>query len=583
MKYTSEVSLGNNVGNIRRIENLADIQMNQKIQQFSASLDKAKNDLEEAKSNVSKPFERAGELEEMTKRLEVVNAELSKSHVDDVDEPAYDLKKAVASVIAECGAERVSNVLADYIHRNDYDGRISHQDKEWAREFEVSTSRYGPVFDTHPAVLDGFISEARVQIKELEKVQEPKLSSIYDDRFLLSTERVELKDDYRGIPETKYFNSSVNEYFVDKIGWLDNAAYDYEQKSSNLSAKDFYANVEKINANYIDAMGKTGQMDMTKQEYDLLTEKTYAAENKDAFEAAKAKLQERKREAGVVDKPIEYYAVRQMNDRKFAVCSISADGLVTVAKPHITTIAEAKKAMLEIFERKKSTIRCEFIHPQTLDEKSAEIFKGQSKELPEVTYRICLNTNKAVNDTHFLQKYSKNADDTYKIDSVVCRGDYDKCNAALSETLQPDFQKQFEEQKKPDFEIYQIKGGESTHDIRFEPYDRLIQHGGKVDFNSYDKAYEGSNSILPSNNGEIDSKLEAVYMKFNLDHPENFKGHSLSVSDVVIMDDKAYYVDSVGFKPLKEFKPTMEKQQEKAAPVVEQEKAKSIQQKKIKM
>lgn len=89
LKYTSEVSLSNNVGNIRRIENLADIQMNQKIQQFSASLDKAKNDLEEAKSNVSKPFERAGELEEMTKRLEVVNAELSKSHVDDVDEPAY--------------------------------------------------------------------------------------------------------------------------------------------------------------------------------------------------------------------------------------------------------------------------------------------------------------------------------------------------------------------------------------------------------------------------------------------------------------------------------------------------------------
>ena len=77
------------MGNIRRIENLADIQMNQKIQQFSASLDKAKNDLEEAKSNVSKPFERAGELEEMTKRLEVVNAELSKSHVDDVDEPAF--------------------------------------------------------------------------------------------------------------------------------------------------------------------------------------------------------------------------------------------------------------------------------------------------------------------------------------------------------------------------------------------------------------------------------------------------------------------------------------------------------------
>lgn len=495
----------------------------------------------------------------------------------------YDLKKAVATVIAECGAERVSNVLADYINRHNYDGRISHKNKEWAKGFEISENRYGPIFDTHPAVLDGFISETREQIRELEKTQEPKLPSIYDDRFLFSTERVELKDDYRGIPETKYFNSSVNEYFVDKIGWLDNAAYDHEQKLSNLSAKNFYANVEKINANYIDITGKTGQMDMTKQEYDLLTEKTYAPENKDAFDAAKAKQQERKREAGIVDKPIEYYAVRQMNDRKFAVCSISADGLVTVAKPHISTIAEAKKAMLEIFERKKSTIRCEFIHPQTLDEKSAEIFKGQSKDLPEVTYRICLNTNKAVNDTHFLQKYSKNADDTYKIDGVVCRGDYDKCNTALAEGLKADLHKQVEKQDKPDFEIYQLKSGDETRSMRFEPYKRLTEHGNKVDFNNYDKVYEGSNLILPSNNGEPDSKLEAVYMKFNLDHPDDFKGHSLSVSDVVVMDEKAFYVDSVGFKPLKEFKPNIEKQREKASSVVEQEKPKSIQQKKIKM
>ena len=472
----------------------------------------------------------------------------------------YDLKKAVASVISECGAERVSNVLADYINRHNYDGRISHQNKEWAKGFEISTNRYGPVFDTHPAVLDGFINEARAQIKELEKVQEPKLPSIYDDRFLLSTERVELKDDYRGIPETKYYNSSVNEYFVSDIGWLDNAAYDVEQKMSNLSANNFYAKVEKINADYIDSTGAAGQMDMTKQEYDLLTEKTYAPENKDALAVAKAKLQERKQEAGITDKPTEFYAVRQMNDRKFAVCSISADGLVTVAKPHISTIAEAKKAMLEIFERKKDTVRCEFVHPQTLDEKSAALFKGQSKELPEVTYRICLNTNKELNDTHFLQKYSKNADDTYRIDGVVCRGDYDKCNAALAETLQPDFHKQFEEQKKPDFEIYQLKSGDETHNLRFEPYKRLTEHGNNVDFNNYDKVYEGDNSILPSNNGEPDSKLEAVYMKFNLDHPDDFKGHSLSVSDVVVMDDKAYYVDSVGFKPLKEFVPLEEKQ-----------------------
>lgn len=90
LKYTCEVSLKNEVGNMRRIENLAGSQINQKIQQLSASLDKAKNDLAEAKANAVKPFERAAELEKMQKRLEVVNAELSEKKVDmsgDDDEP----------------------------------------------------------------------------------------------------------------------------------------------------------------------------------------------------------------------------------------------------------------------------------------------------------------------------------------------------------------------------------------------------------------------------------------------------------------------------------------------------------------
>ena len=475
----------------------------------------------------------------------------------------YDLKKAANSVISEFGAESVNRILAEYINRHNYDGRISHENKEWAKGFEIPESRYGPVFNTHPCVLDGFISEARLQIKELEIAQEekPKLSSIFDDRFLFSTERVELKDDYRGIPETKYYESSVNEYFVENIGWLDNESYDQELKMSDLSSKDFYAKVTQINASYINTDGIAGQMDMTKQEYELLTEKTYAPENKETIEAAKARLDKRKQEAVITEKPTEYYAVRQMNDRRLAVCSISADGLVSVVKPHITTIAEAKKAMLEIFEQKKDTVRCEFVHPQTLDEKSAELYKNQSKELPDITYRICLNTDKEINDTHYLQKYSKNEDDTYRVDKVVCRGDYDKCNTALAETLQPDFHKQFEEQKKPDFEIYQLKSGDETRDLRFEPYDRLIQHGNKVEFQNYDKVYEGSRNILPINNGEISSKLEAVFQKFNIDRPDDFKGHSLSVSDVVVMEDKAFYVDRVGFKPIKDFIPIQEKQE----------------------
>lgn len=322
----------------------------------------------------------------------------------------YNLKQAAATVIEEHGAEKVSRTLAEYIARHDYDGRISEKSKEWAKSFDIPENRYPPVFHTHPTVLDGFITEAKVQIKALEKsVSQPKLPDICKDKFLLPVERVELRDDHRGIPETKYYDSSVNEYFVDGIGWLDNAAYDREQKFSELSPKDFYAKVTQMNVSYVDTEGRTGQMDVSKKDYDLLTEKTYSKENSEVYKAAKDKLEQRKQEAGIKPKPVEYYAVRQTSDRKFAVATISADGFVTVAKSGIATIAEAKKALLDIYKSKQSTVKCEFVHPQTLDEKSAEIYRSQTKELPAVTYRITPNPDKKSPDTHILQEYVKTA------------------------------------------------------------------------------------------------------------------------------------------------------------------------------
>lgn len=118
LKYTSEVSLGNNVGNVRRIENLAGILINQKIQQLSANLDKAKSDLEEAKANVAKPFGRAEELAEKLKRLEYVNAQLSTDKNDDEpipvsdipteNEPVQTASVVVAMPVPACTADRVN-------------------------------------------------------------------------------------------------------------------------------------------------------------------------------------------------------------------------------------------------------------------------------------------------------------------------------------------------------------------------------------------------------------------------------------------------------------------------------------------
>ena len=462
----------------------------------------------------------------------------------------YNLKQAAATVIEEHGAEKVSRTLAEYIVRHDYDGRISEKNKEWAKSFDIPENRYHPVFHTHPAVLDGFITEAQAQIKALEKfVSQPELPDVCKDKFLLPVERVELRDDHRGIPETKYYDSSVNEYFVDGIGWLDNVAYDREQKFSELSPKDFYAKVTQMNVSYVDTDGRTGQMDVSKKDYDILTEKTYSKENSEAYKAAKDKLEQRKQEAGIKPKPVEYYAVRQTTDRKFAVATISADGLVTVAKAGIATIEEAKKALLDIYKSKQSTVKCEFVHPQTLDEKSAEIYRSQTKELPAVTYRITPNPDKKSLDTHILQEYVKNGDDTYALGKVMAKGDYEKCNSRLANLINPP---KIEAPVKT-FEIYQIRRVDETRDVRFEPYERLLKAGLKPDFKTYDKMYEADVSMLSGKStGE---KLESAFYVFNQERPEDFKGHSLSVSDVVVLDDTAYYVDSVGFKPLKDFIP----------------------------
>ena len=462
----------------------------------------------------------------------------------------YNLKQAAATVIEEHGAEKVSRTLAEYIVRHDYDGRISEKNKEWAKSFDIPENRYPPVFHTHPVVLDGFITEAQAQIKALEKsVSQPELPDVCKDKFLLPVERVELRDDHRGIPEMKYYDSSVNEYFVDGIGWLDNAAYDREQKFSELSPKDFYAKVTQINCSYVDTEGRTGQIDISKKDYDLLTEKTYSKENSEAYKAAKDKLERRKQEAGIKPKPVEYYAVRQTSDCKFAVATISADGLVTVAKSGIATVAEAKKALLDIYKSKQSTVKCEFVHPQTLDEKSAEIYRNQTKELPAVTYRITPNPDKKSPDMHILQEYVKNSDDTYAVGKVMAKGDYEKCNSKLANLINAP---KLEAPVKT-FEIYQIRRVDETRDVRFEPYERLLKAGIKPDFKTYDKMYEADVSMLSGKStGE---KLESAFYVFNQERPEDFKGHSLSVSDVVVLDDTAYYVDSVGFKPLKDFIP----------------------------
>ena len=109
---------------------------------------------------------------------------------------------------------------------------------------------------------------------------------------------------------------------------------------------------------------------------------------------------------------------------------------------------------------------------------------------------------------------------------------------------------------KDTFSIYQLKRGDETRDFRFEPYDRLASTGRTADRVNYDLIYTAE--LTPG------TSLEDIYTRFNIDHPKAFKGHSLSVSDVVVLhqngQDTAHYVDSSGYRQVPEFLQPPEKE-----------------------
>ena len=97
--------------------------------------------------------------------------------------------------------------------------------------------------------------------------------------------------------------------------------------------------------------------------------------------------------------------------------------------------------------------------------------------------------------------------------------------------------------------IYQINSDRDINNMLFQAYDRLekFQGSSEIDSQIYDKIYEKEFAC---------EGLESVYQKFNADRPSDFKGHSLSVSDVIEVvgsenvTDGFYFCDSFGFKKI---------------------------------
>lgn len=108
----------------------------------------------------------------------------------------------------------------------------------------------------------------------------------------------------------------------------------------------------------------------------------------------------------------------------------------------------------------------------------------------------------------------------------------------------------YQEQQIPRFSLYQIEwNNPSARHLAYASHKELEKQGQAVDSRNYTFVYSGA--LSPGDT------LDSIYERFNLQHPADFRGHSLSVSDVIVLhqngQDQAFYVDSFGFQQVPEF------------------------------
>ena len=139
----------------------------------------------------------------------------------------------------------------------------------------------------------------------------------------------------------------------------------------------------------------------------------------------------------------------------------------------------------------------------------------------------------------------------------ITREDWDAIKASVpvmdSGIVQKKLEQAFLESPADSFAIFQLKRGEEQAVLRFLNMASLQKSGFTAEKANYDLIYTGT---LPQMN-DLPSMLEGLYVTFNQNRPEDFCGHSLSVSDIVAVKRggvvSCHYLDSVGYQELPAF------------------------------
>lgn len=101
------------------------------------------------------------------------------------------------------------------------------------------------------------------------------------------------------------------------------------------------------------------------------------------------------------------------------------------------------------------------------------------------------------------------------------------------------------------YEIWQISNDSELRDFLFMRWEFMQKIGVTPSPSGYTKVYQGE--ILESEPAKnTENVLDFLFFQFNTHHPKGYKGHSLSISDVIVLNKKdtkeAYFVDDIGFK-----------------------------------
>ena len=185
------------------------------------------------------------------------------------------------------------------------------------------------------------------------------------------------------------------------------------------------------------------------------------------------------------------------------------------------------------------------------DDAMLPLTKERAMELFERDVPVYLLYGDNTEAMAFEQTEILNHDGIFGID----RADWEAVKEQFPVITENRWQKAFQQNPADSYCIYQLRRDPEVAELRFMNSQYLREHGLEPAFDHYEAVYSG---VLPSD-GVTEARLDDLYMKFNTAHPQDFTGHSLSVSDIVVLRQQgavsSHYVDSVGFVQFPAFLP----------------------------